>query len=441
MLSVYEPAWMWVNEQFMAHYGVVVDEDAGTIVGVGPRDEMARLFPQARSIHWADQALVPGTINTHTHSFQHLLRGIAVDQPFLVWRDIALYRITPHLNAEAIYWGAKLAFSEMVLHGITTVVDFFYVHNQGLENDWAVIEAARDVGIRLVMARTFYDWEGAPEAYRETPDDAVYRTQELAARCAPDPAVFIHPAPHSVHGASDPMIQAGVDLARRLGTPYHIHVAEEPFEVNETLSRTGKTPVQHLADLGIITDQLIAIHLTWVNSDDIHVLGEAQSHLAYCPSSNMFLADGITPLPRLREAGVRIGLGTDGGCSNNRASIFEEMRMAALLQKVGTLDATSVSHREVWHMGTQSGAEMLGVPAGRIAEGFWADFVGIDLHHLSLLPWNPETLLANIVYAMTPEAIRQVVIQGKPVVRDGQLPSENLTDLTRRIQDLTQRWG
>ncbi|WP_278244805.1 amidohydrolase family protein [Sulfobacillus thermosulfidooxidans] len=237
------------------------------------------------------------------------------------------------------------------------------------------------------------------------------------------------------------MIQAGVDLARRLGTPYHIHIAEEPFEVNESLARTGKTPVQHLADLGMITDHLIAIHLTWVNGEDIQLLGAAQAHLAYCPSSNMFLADGITPLPRLRQAGVRMGLGTDGGCSNNRASIFEEMRMAALLQKVGTLDATSVSHQDVWTMGTQAGAEMLGLPAGQIADGLWADFVGIDLNHLSLLPWNSETLLANIVYAMTPQAIRQVVIQGKPLVRDGQWLNENLTELVVRIQDLIQRWG
>ncbi|WP_278244804.1 amidohydrolase family protein [Sulfobacillus thermosulfidooxidans] len=195
MLSVYEPAWMWVNNQFVAHYGVVVDDDTGTIVRVGPEKDLRRLFPQARWICWPQQAMVPGTINTHNHSFQHLLRGIAVDQPFLVWRDRALYRITPHLNAEAIYLGAKLAFTEMVLNGITTVVDFFYVHNHGLDNDWAVIQAARDVGIRLVLARTFYDWDGAPEAYRETPDDAVYRTEELAARCAPDHAVFIHPAP------------------------------------------------------------------------------------------------------------------------------------------------------------------------------------------------------------------------------------------------------
>lgn len=440
MLTCYCPGWLWYKDQFVSQMGLVVSDDSDRILDIAPLSVLDPRYPGATKVFWPDKAVVPGTINTHAHSFQHLLRGIAVDQPFLVWRDQALYRITPYLDAQTIYWGAKLAFSEMLLHGITTIVDFFYVHNQGIDNDLAVIQAARDLGVRLVLARTFYDWEGAPKAYRESPDDAVARTETLIQRVAGDPRVVVHPAPHSVHGASDAMIQAGVQLARSLGTPHHIHIAEEPFETEETLARTGLTPVQHLAALGAVDSRLIGVHLTWVNTDDIHILGSTHAQLAYCPSSNMFLADGVTPIPALHKAGVRVGLGTDGGCSNNRASIYEEMRMAALLQKVHTLDATVISAHDVWTMGTREGAAMLDLDAGQLESGLLADFVGIDITHVSLLPWSPETLMANIVYAMSPEAITDVIVGGNPVVRNRRLVKEDTQTIAARVQSQSRRW-
>lgn len=441
VLTSYQPEWLWHRGQFVHGFAVVVSQRTGKILGIGPHAEMAQRYPQAASQVWDQVAMVPGTVNAHAHSFQHLLRGLAVDEPFLVWRDQALYRITPYLDPEAIYLGAKLAFSEMLLQGVTTVADFFYVHNHGMENDRAVIQAARDVGIRLVLARTFYDWDGAPDAYRETPAEAVARTRALATQYQGDPMVAVHPAPHSVHGASDAMIQAGVALARELGTPWHIHIAEEPFEVEECLARTGLSPAAHLQQLGAVDSGLIAIHLTWVDAGDIARLGAAGAHLAYCPSSNMFLADGVTPLGNLQAAGVTAGLGTDGGCSNNRASIFEEMRMAALLQKVHTLDATTPTVRQVWDMGTEEGARLLHVAAGSLEPGKFADFSGLDLTHLSLLPWSPRTLLANIVYAMSPAAVRHVVVGGRPVVADGRLVNGDAGTLFRQVQDLSRRWN
>ncbi len=433
MLKSYQPEMLWGAQGFSRNMSLVVDEEQGVIAGVGSREEMDRQYPGAVAVPCPRRAVVPGTINTHTHSFQHLLRGVAVDQPFLVWRDQALYRMTPYLDADTLYLGAVLAFSEMLRHGVSTVTDFFYVHGHGIDNDLAVIKAAKDVGIRLVMARTFYDWEGAPAAYLERPEEAEERTRELYRRFQGDPMVSIHPAPHSVHGASDAMIQRGWNLARELGTPCHIHVSEEPFEVEQCRSRTGQTPVRHLQELGVMGPGLIAVHLTWAEPDDIAVLGASGAHLAYCPSSNMFLADGVTPLQALAASGVNAGLGTDGGCSNNRASIFEEMRMAALLQKVKNLDATALSHRTVWEMGTKNGAAMLGLPAGMLQAGYLADFVSLDLTHLSLLPWTPATLLANIVYAMEPGAVDRVVVGGREVVRQGALLQQDSQDLAERL--------
>lgn len=440
MLTGYQPQWMWVHGRFAENFSLVASDDTGRIVALGPKDAVRARYPRATWEPWPNRVLVPGTVNTHSHSFQHLLRGLAVDQPFLIWRDQALYRLTPYLNPNALYLGAKLAFSEMILQGITTVVDFFYLHDHGLDNDLAVIQAAQEVGIRLILARTFYDWEGAPEAYRETPEEAVNRTRILAGRYRNNPMVHIHPAPHSVHGASDAMIDAAVGLARDLKAPYHMHIAEEPFEVDEQRKKTGLSPVEHLAQLNALDSSLIAVHLTWASPQDAALLGQASARLAYCPSSNMFLADGVTPLKMLRDAGVQVGLGTDGGCSNNRASVYEEMRMAALLQKVGSLDATILTHQEVWNMGTENGADMLRVDAGRLEENRLADFVGIDLTHVSLLPWSQETLLANIVYAMSPAAVRNVVVGGRKIVQEGQLETEDVQALSRNIQQLIRNW-
>jgi 5-methylthioadenosine/S-adenosylhomocysteine deaminase len=439
MLTVYQPELLWHQDKFARGMSLVVDSELGRIAAVGLSGDILREFPQAQQVLWPKRAVVPGTINTHTHSFQHLLRGVAVDQPFLVWRDQALYRLTPYLDADAIYLGATLAFSEMLRHGVTTVADFFYVHNHGLDNDMAVVQAARDVGIRLVLARTFYDWEGAPAAYLERPEEAEERTRELARRFLGDPMVYVHPAPHSVHGASDAMIQRAWALAMDLGSPCHIHVSEEPFEVEQCRARTGHTPVRHLQQLGVMGPALIAVHLTWAEPEDIDILGKAHANLAYCPSSNMFLADGVTPLQDLQRSGVTAGLGTDGGCSNNRASIFEEMRMAALLQKVKNLDATVLSHRTVWEMGTTNGAAMLGIDAGLLEPGNLADFSALNLIHPSLLPWTADTLLANIVYAMDPEAITDVVVGGREVVQGGRVAGVNPAELADRLGSWSEK--
>src|SRR5499427_2640824 len=155
--------------------------------------------------------LLPGTVNTHCHTFQSLLRGLGDDLDFMQWRNRVLYPFSTRLDRDGIYVGAAFAFTEMLLHGATTCVDFFYLQDDGNENAEAVIQAARDVGIRLVLARTMYDWAGAPPRYRETPSAAARRVSELIHAHAGDPLLAVHPAPHSPHGASPAMIRAGFE--------------------------------------------------------------------------------------------------------------------------------------------------------------------------------------------------------------------------------------
>src|SRR5436190_13220861 len=211
-------------------------EDGGAIVAVGDPETIAADFraTKAQRIHWARRAIIPGTVNAHNHSFQSLLRGIGDDLPFLEWRERALYRYSPRLDADGMATAALFAFGEMLLHGVTTVCDFYYLNGQGNANAVATIEAAKRLGIRIVLARCFYDWDGAPEAYRETVPQAVANFEELARRYQ-DRTRFlttIQPAPHSQHGASPAMIEAGAGCARDAGVPWHIHLAEEQYQVD-----------------------------------------------------------------------------------------------------------------------------------------------------------------------------------------------------------------
>ncbi len=437
--QIYKPSFLLQNDSFVVDKGVLVEN--GVIVEVNKMQELSYRHPDAKIMDWTGLAMLPGTVNSHNHSFQSLLRGLVIDRPFLEWRDQALYHYSPLLDAQDIYTGALFAFGEMMRYGVTTVCDFFYLHNQGLESDEAIIQAAKDVGIRLVLARTMYDWDGAPKGYQETVDQAVKNTRQLAIKYNQNPMVKVIPAPHSLHAASLDMVKAGHNLALELGTKFHIHVAEEPFEVEETTKAYGLTPVELLHKIGVLDKNMVAIHAVWLKDSDIKLMGDHKTKLAYCPSSNMFLADGVTKIIDLMNAGVTVGLGSDGACSNNRISVFEEMRMTALLQKVSLLNATAISAKQVFAMGTANAEELLGIPVGKIEPGYYADFVGIDTKDLSVQPIYSvnEQLLPNIVYSMQPNAISRVVVGGREQVKNSKITSVSEEKIYNRLQTLIKK--
>ena len=394
--------------------------------------------PQRGDVALPGRALLPGTVNSHCHTFQSLLRGLGDDLDFMGWRDRVLYPFSERLDREGIALGATFAFAEMLRQGATTCVDFFYLQDDGNENAEAVIAAARAVGIRLVLARTMYDWEGAPKRYRETPRDASRRVGELIAAHRHDDACVVQPAPHSPHGASPAMIRAGFEVAEAERTVFHIHVAEGRYEGERTLKEHGATPIRYLDRLGVLGPRMVGVHCVWLDDDEIALMGSRGAALAYCPASNMFLGDGIARIPEMLRAGVRVGLGTDGGCTNNRLSVFDEMRTCSLLQRVRLLDGTALSAETAFDLGTRSAAEMLGLEAGVIAPGRLADLVAIDLGHLSLQPRND--LLKSVVYAMSHQAVTDVWVHGRHVVAGGRLATLDEAELVARVAALTKGW-
>jgi 5-methylthioadenosine/S-adenosylhomocysteine deaminase len=283
-----------------------------------------------------------------------------------------------------------------------------------------------------------YDWEGAPPEYRESIPDAVARTRELAQAYADQHDVHVCPAPHSPHAASPAMIQAGSALAAELGTRFHIHVAEGRYERDTIRERSGLSPIRWLESLGLALERMTAIHCVWLEDDDIRLMAERDARLVYNPASNMFLGDGVTRIVDMLQAGVTIGLGSDGGCSNNRVSVFDEMRMCALLQKVTHLSSEVVPAETAFAMGTSGSAAALDLPAGRIAPGHYADFVVLDRADPSLQPpWSYEK---NVVYAMTPHAIRQVVVGGQTVYQGDEPVRVPWSEVLGGLHAATRDW-
>jgi 5-methylthioadenosine/S-adenosylhomocysteine deaminase len=428
------PDLVFVSGRFAKNLAVtIVDGKIGAVAPVPSAEAQA-----ADLVRLPGKALLPGTVNTHCHTFQSLLRGLGDDLDFLSWRDRVLYPYSTRLDRDGIYLGAAFAFGEMLLHGATTCVDFFYLQDAGHDNAEAVIQAARDTGIRLVLARAMYDWEGAPARYREDPRAAARRVAELIRRYAGDPMISVQPAPHSPHGASASMIRAGWEVAEAENTRFHIHVAEGQYEAERTLKEHGATPIRFLDKIEVLGSRMIGVHCVWLDDAELALMAERGAGLAYCPSSNMILGDGITRITEMKELGILIGLGTDGGCTNNRLSVFEEMRMAALLQKVRHLDGTRLPAEEAFAMGTGDGGRLLGVDVGQIATGMRADLVAVDLTHPSLHP--PTDLLKNVVYAMSPQAVTDVWVHGRHVVRRQRLTTVDQDGLMERVRELTREW-
>jgi 5-methylthioadenosine/S-adenosylhomocysteine deaminase len=427
---------IWDDAGFVEDRALVIDGDRSA--GVVALDSVPH---NAEVEDWGEVALLPGTVNAHGHSFQSLLKGFADDRSFESWRDDVLYPFSERLDADAIYTGALFAFAEGLLAGATTTVDFFYLHDGGNDNARMVLRAARDAGIRIVLARALYDQGAptrAPARYREPAAESIARCEELAKACREDPLVSVQPAPHSLHAASPDTVAAALQLARDLDVPCHLHLAEAAYERDQVRARYGATPVRLLHREGLLDARLVTIHTVWADDEELDLLAETGAGVVHCPGANAYLGDGIARVPEMLARGIRVGLGPDGGCANNRQSVFDEMRTATLVAKARLTDGSALDAPTALGLGTLGGADLLGLPAGSLAAGRFADVVALDLTDLSLQP--PGNLERLVVSSMQPSAVARVMVGGEVVVESGRPLRFDLAELRARISGVTGAW-
>ena len=407
--------------------------DQGEIEKICPQAEADRLSLRfEEELDLGSALLLPGCVNAHSHAFQVLLRpSMGQPQHFRDWVDRFLYPLVLELDEDSLYASSLLAFSEMLRAGITTVGEFFYLHNlaDGVSSRQrhahAVIQAAREVGIRIALLRTLYD-QGEKEGqkrFREPAEQGLAQTRELAAHYARTPGVSVMPAPHSLHGASQSLIEGAADLARELGTPWHIHLAEQEQDVAFAQQRYGQRPLQCLEHWGVLNEASVMVHGIWLDQSEIALMGRRHAALAYNPQTNMALGDGIARIPELLQQGVTVALGTD---ANLDSSLFAEARLTEYLQRTRSLTMGCIPDaRLLMSMLHTNGGKVLGLPVGRLEPGFQGDFLVIDPEHPSLLPaiWQQDVetaLLNQILFSMVPqEAISEVWVGGERVVEAG----------------------
>jgi 5-methylthioadenosine/S-adenosylhomocysteine deaminase len=408
--------------------GIVFDEHAvavraGRIVAVLPQAEARARFAAVRTVELPRHVLIPGLVNLHTHAAMSLLRGIADDLPLMRWLQEAIWPAeSRHVDAAFVRDGTRLAAAEMIRGGITTCNDMYF-HPE------AAAEAFAEVGMRAVVGAVMLEF---PTPYAS--DAADYLRKGLAARdrWQGHPLIGFSIAPHAPYTVADASLIHARAIADELGLPIHIHVHETAHEVADALAAHGCRPLARLARLGLLGRNFIGVHAVHLDDSDIERLARHGCSVAHCPSSNMKLASGIAPVPRLLAAGVPVGLGSDGAASNNRLDLIQEMRHAALLAKVGSLDATVVPAHTALRMATFDGACALGMDdrIGSIETGKFADLCAIDLAPIACQPcFDP---VSHLVYVCGRENVSHVWIGGETRVDKGvSLLHINDTELLR----------
>jgi 5-methylthioadenosine/S-adenosylhomocysteine deaminase len=416
-----EPAdWIWsaryvltsASQRRVIENGAIAVR-ADRIVGVGSRAEIDRRFQARQRLDRPDALLAPGLVNTHTHAAMSLLRGIADDLRLQDWLEKYIFPAEArNVSPEFVRWGTRLACAEMLLGGTTTFTDMYYFED-------VVAEAAKEAGMRGVLGETII---GFPVADAKTPADSLKLAEQFLIRFHNDPLITPAVAPHAIYTNSDETLKQARALANRYGAPALIHLSETKRENDETQAKRKMSPTRVLESLGFFAGRTLAAHAVWVDGPDLEILRLRHVGIAHCPSSNMKLASGVAPVLRMRALGISVGLGPDGPAgSNNDFDMFEEMDLAAKLQKVVTLDPQSLPATAAFEMATIGGARALGMEReiGSLEPGKRADVILVRLDQPHAAPlYEP---VSQLVYALKASDVRDVMVNGKVVVRDGQI--------------------
>ena len=403
----------------------------GKIESAGPSDEIQSAFESPETLDISGCVALPGLINAHTHAAMTLFRGLADDLPLMDWLQGHIFPAEENLNEEWVYWGTMLACAEMILSGTTAFCDMYLFEHK-------VAEAAKRAGIRALVGEVLYDFPSP--AYGEV-ENGLRHTESLIDRWRGDPLVSVAVEPHALYTCSPDLLRKCYQISARHEVPLVVHLSENEAEVEQTLHLYGRRPVAHLEALGLLGRRLVADHCVALNETDIGMLAENQVKVVHNPESNMKLASGIAPVPRLLESGVTVALGTDGCASNNNLDMFGEMNSCAKLHKAAALDPTVLSAETALRMATGSGARALGWEGqtGQIAQGMLADLIVVDFRKPHLTPvYNP---VSHLVYAAGAADVRHSVIGGHLVMKDRTLLTLDLEEIFGHVREFAKKTG
>ncbi|MDE2234365.1 MAG: TRZ/ATZ family hydrolase [Gammaproteobacteria bacterium] len=422
------PRWLIpVEPAGVVHENHALVVDAGRILDILPADLIGECYQPSQTVKLPQHALIPGLVNAHTHASMSLLRGLADDIPLHPWLHEHIWPAEKRwMGPEFVRDGTELAIAEMLRSGTTCFNDMYFFPE-------VTAEVARRYGIRSCLGMIVVDF---PTAWGAGPQEYIAKGTALRDQYRDEPLLSFAFAPHAPYSVADNWFREVRTLADELDVPIHTHVHETAGEISQSMNLYGKRPLARLAELGMLTPDLVAVHMTQLMDDEIAELAAAGVHVVHCPESNLKLASGFCPVARLLASGVNVALGTDSAASNNDLDMIGEMRSAALLAKGVAADASALAAAAVLRMATLNGARALGLERdiGSLAPGKSADLAAIDLGGPELQPlYNP---LSQLIYAANRAQVSDVWVAGRRLLRDGELTQMDIGQLMTRVQ----RW-
>lgn len=397
--------------------------EGNKILTVGEQGSLPPDFVADMEIDGSNMVAMPGFVNCHTHAAMTLLRGYADDLPLMEWLNEKIWPLEAKLQAEHIYYGTLLACIEMIKSGTTTFADMYFFMDQAAR-------AVEQSGMRAVLARGLIGT--APHGLQ-----ALEENKELIRQYqgAANGRITTMLGPHAPYTCPPDYLEKVMAAAEELGVGLHIHVAETATEYADIVNQYGKSPVAHLESLGLFKYPTLAAHCVHLDNSDIEILAKNGVSVAHNPESNMKLASGIAPVPRMLQAGVNLALGTDGASSNNNLDMLEEMRSAALLHKVSSMDPTVMPADTALKMATVNGAKALGLEQqiGQLKPGMKADVILVDFHAAHLYP--KHDIYAHMVYAAHSADVHTVIIDGELVMQGRKILTLNEEEVLHKVAE------
>lgn len=396
-----------VDENFTEYRNGYIAIKDGVVQEVGEdlrEDTEAKEFIDATS-----KIVLPGFINTHTHAAMTLLRGYGSDNPLKVWLEKYIWPVEGRfVSYDFVRDGSYIACYEMIRNGVTTFVDMYFYEN-------AVADSVLESGMRAVLCTGILDF---PTPGAKGPEEGIEKTKDFIREYRDNPYIYPCVGPHAPYTCSPKTLEIAMRVAIDYDTLFHIHVSETQNEVEEIKSKYGNTPVKHLKEIGVLNDRVLAAHMVHPTEEEIDILSEYGVKVAHCPESNLKLASGVAPVPKMLDRGITIGIGTDGTASNDDLDVIGEISTAAKLHKGVNLNPTVLNAKQAIAMATREGAKAIRLhdKIGTIEKGKFADIILVDVNQPHLQPlFDPYT---QIVYSGKGLDVDTVIVSGKVLMKN-----------------------
>jgi 5-methylthioadenosine/S-adenosylhomocysteine deaminase len=405
--------------------------DGGLIIAMGSADDINARYAANGHLTGENRIVMPGLINGHSHAAMTLLRGVADDMALYEWLNNYIFPAeVEFVDAEFVRIGTELACWEMIRGGTTTFVDMYYYPD-------VVAEVVESCGLRAFVSATVID-QRSPDA--ENAADSIDKGLGFVSRWkGRNSRIMPIFGPHANYTLNAEQLAATRAAADDAGVPISIHMSESLFELEYSKRTFGMTTIELFESIGFLDGPTIGAHVVWPTEKEIAILAERRAGVIHNPSSNMKLASGISPVTDMLNAGVLVGLGTDGAASNNDLDMWEEMRLAAFLQKVDKMDPEVLSARTVLRMATRGGAEAVGLgdKVGSLAVGMRADVIQVSFDDVHFVP--TFDVISHLVYVADEQDVASVTVDGKILMRDGDFLTIDTGRVAREAVDLAGR--